>query len=118
MGVIQKIIANHKEKVKARNDMCDNLIMQIDAALLEITILFSDLQSFVEPGKESEWNNRNASLMTNAASANIQKLRKAAHYKSFQINKRNCIAVQTLLSNKSVFITIRLPMSKFKMRMP
>lgn len=81
MGVIQNIIANHKEKVKARNDMCDNLITQIDAALQEITIIFSDLQSFVEPSKESEWHNRNASLMTNIALANIHKIKKAAHYK-------------------------------------
>ena len=49
MGIIQKIISKHKEKVRARNDMCDNLIMQIDTALQEITIIFSDLQSFVEP---------------------------------------------------------------------
>lgn len=81
MGIIQKIISKHEEKVKARNDMCDNLIMQIDTALQEITILFSDLQSFVEPSKESEWHNRNASLITNVALTNTQKLKKAVHYK-------------------------------------
>ena len=81
MGIIQKIISKHEEKVKARNDMCDNLIMQIDTALQEITILFSDLQSFVEPSKGSEWHNRNASLITNVALTNTQKLKKAVHYK-------------------------------------
>ena len=51
MGFIQTIIDKHKEKIKLRNDMCDNLIMQIDTALREITILFADSQSFVEPSK-------------------------------------------------------------------
>lgn len=82
MGFIQTIIDKHKEKVKLRNDMCDNLIMQIDTALREITILFADFQSFVEPSKEFEWRNRNASLIANVSITNIQKLKKATHYKS------------------------------------
>ena len=36
MGFIQKIVAQHKEKVKVRNDACDNLIAQVDTALQEI----------------------------------------------------------------------------------
>lgn len=118
MGIIQKIISKHKEKVRARNDMCDNLIMQIDTALQEITIIFSDLQSFVEPSKESEWHNRNSSLMTNVALTNTQKIKKAVHYKNYWRNKLNYIVVLTLLNNKLVFITIGLPMPKFKMRIP
>lgn len=82
MGFIQAIIDKHKEKVKLRNDMCDNLIMQISTALQEITILFSDSQCFVEPSKELEWSNRNAALIVNVDITNIQKLKKAAHYKS------------------------------------
>ena len=82
MGFIQTIIDKHKEKIKLRNDMCDNLIMQIDTALREITILFADSQSFVEPSKEFEWRNRNASLIANVSITNIQKLKKAIHYKS------------------------------------
>lgn len=82
MGFIQTIIDKHKEKVKLRDDMCDNLIMQIDTALREITILFADSQSFVEPSKEFEWRNRNASLIANVSITNIQKLKKAIRYKS------------------------------------
>ncbi len=81
MGIIQKIVANHKEKVKARNDMCDNLIVQIDTALQEITTLFSDLQSFVEPNQGTEWYSRNASLISNTSLTNIKKLKGATHYK-------------------------------------
>lgn len=33
MGIIQKIITKHKEKVAQRNDMCDSLVAQIDDAL-------------------------------------------------------------------------------------
>lgn len=81
MGFIQTIIDKHKEKVKLRNDICDNLIMKIDAALQEINILFGDSQTFVEPNKEFEWCNRNASLITDVSITNIQKLKKAIHYK-------------------------------------
>lgn len=81
MGFIQTIINKHKEKVKLRNDMCDNLIMQIDTALQETTTLFSDFQSFVEPSKELEWRNSNASLIASVSMTNIQKLKKATRYK-------------------------------------
>ena len=82
MGFIQTIIDKHNEKVKLRNDICDNLIMQIDTALREITILFEDTQSFIEPRKEFEWRNRNAALIENASITNIQKSKKATNYKS------------------------------------
>lgn len=82
MGFIQKIVAQHKEKVKVRNDACDNLITQVDTALQEIKTLFSDSQSFVDPSKEFEWSNRNASLIASVSITNIQKLKKATHYKS------------------------------------
>ena len=35
MGIIQKIITKHKEKIAQRNDICDSLIAQIDGALKE-----------------------------------------------------------------------------------
>lgn len=82
MGFIQTIIDKHKEKVKLRNDICDNLIMKIDTALQEINILFLDSYSFVEPSEEIEWNNRNVSLIADVSITNIQKLKKAIHYKS------------------------------------
>lgn len=81
MGIIQKIITKHKEKVAQRNDMCDSLITQIDGALKEIGVLFSDLHSFVEPTKENEWRNRNTSLIASVSITNIQKLKRAKCYK-------------------------------------
>lgn len=62
MGFIQRIVAKHKERVKVRNEACDNFIAQIDTALQEINILFSDSQSFVDPDKEIEWSNPNNTL--------------------------------------------------------
>lgn len=82
MGFIKKIIAKHKERVKVRNEACDNLIAQVDTAIQEIKLLFSDSQSFVDPGKEIEWSNHNASLIADMSITNIQKLKKAIHYKS------------------------------------
>lgn len=43
--------------------------------------MFSDSQSFVDPGKEIEWSNHNASLIADMNIINIQKLKKATHYK-------------------------------------
>ncbi len=82
MGVIKRIIANHKDKAKVRNDTCDNLIVQIDTALQDISMLLSDSQSFIEPSKETDWYNRNTALMTNVSLPNIKKLKKASHYKT------------------------------------
>ena len=81
MGFIQKMVAKHKERVKVRNEACDNFITQVDTALQEINILFSDSQSFVDPSKETEWCNRNVSLIADVSIINIQKLKKATHYK-------------------------------------
>lgn len=81
MGVIKKIITKYREKVRAHNDMCDNLIMQIDTALQEIAVLFSDSQSFVDPSQELEWRNCNDSLMASVNLTNIKNLKKATNYK-------------------------------------
>ena len=81
MGLIKKIIAKHKERVKVRNEARDNLITQVDTTIQEINLLFSDSQSFVDPGKEIEWSNHNASLIADMNIINIQKLKKATHYK-------------------------------------
>lgn len=82
MGFIKKFIAKHKERVKVRDEACDNLIAQVDTAIQEINLLFSDSQSFVDPGKEIEWSNHNAFLIADMSITNIQKLKKAIHYKS------------------------------------
>lgn len=87
MGFIKIIISKHKEKVKARNELCDNLIMQIDNALKEIKILFSDSQSFIEPSQENMWKNRNAEIILGVGITNIQKLKKAGHYNTL-LNKQ------------------------------
>ena len=81
MGLIKKIIAKHKERAKVRNEACDNLIAQVDTAIQEINLLFSDSQSFVDPGKEIEWSNHNASLIADMNIINIQELKKAKQYK-------------------------------------
>ena len=47
MGIIQKIITKHKEKVAQRNDICDSFVAKIDGALKEISVLFSDSYSFI-----------------------------------------------------------------------
>lgn len=81
MGIIRKIISAYKEKVKLQNEMCDDLVERIDAALQEIFELFSDDLSYVNANKKDEWKERNSSLIESAAVTNIQQLKKAARYK-------------------------------------
>ncbi len=87
MGFIKTIILKHKEKVKTRNQLCDNLIMQIDAALNEVEFLFSDSQSFVEPLQENIWKKRNAKIILGTGITNIHELKKAEHYNTL-LNKQ------------------------------
>ena len=51
MGIIQKIITKHKEKVAQRNDMCDSLVAQIDDALKERGI---QVHLFVRKNKDDK----------------------------------------------------------------
>lgn len=81
MGFIKKIIANYKEKVKKKNDLCDNLIIQINNALQEINLLVWDFHSFVDPSEELKWRNHHASLIKNVSIQNIQNLKKTKNYK-------------------------------------
>lgn len=80
MGFIQTIIDQYKQKVKARNEACDQYIRQMEGALQEIDRLFADKESFVEPNQETEWFDRNSSLLKNISTINIIG---AAHYREF-----------------------------------
>lgn len=60
MGIIRKIISAYKEKVKLQNEMCDDLVERIDAALQEIFELFSDDLSYVNANKKM--NGKNVTL--------------------------------------------------------
>ena len=80
MGFIRAIITRHKEKVKTRNDICNNLISQIETALYKIDELFIDIQAFIEPEKETEWKNSYSDLMKAVEIQNIQKLKKAHNF--------------------------------------
>lgn len=87
MGFIKTIISKHKEKIKALNKSCDDLIIQIDSALKEIDTLFSDSQSFVEPMQATIWKNRNAEIILGNGITNIKELKKAEHYNNL-LNKQ------------------------------
>ena len=108
MGLIQKAIANHKQKAEARNVGCDGLITQIETALQETAVLFSDPHSFVEPRRESEWRDRNAQLMIKADNSEIRKFKKATHYKTLSakqaelFQKAHSLKEQIRLHNESV----------------
>lgn len=87
MGWISSIIERHKEKVRVRNEICNNLIQQIDLAIREINTFFRDPQSFVEPGRVAEWRKRNAELLESVTVSNIQRYKKAAAFQDL-LNKQ------------------------------
>lgn len=81
MGFIQKIFAQYREKERERNELCDSLISQIDSGLQEVRKIFSEQESFTPLKKADEWQERHSQLIENSGMANLQKLKKAAHYK-------------------------------------
>lgn len=95
------MLAKHKEKVKVRNDKCDELISQIDVALQEANALFSDTQNFIEQKKGIVWQNHNVSVIENSNTANIRKLKGATNYRTF-------LYKQSELSNTSNYLMQRI----------
>ena len=81
MGVIQKLITKHREKVKTQNEKCNRTIERIDDALKEINTLFFDDKSFVEPNKAYEWHIHNEELVSSVDLKEIHKLKKTVNYK-------------------------------------
>lgn len=81
MGLIKKLIAQYKEKIRERNELCDNLIGQMDAGLQECKNLLLDQESFIELGKVTEWQERNALLIENCDLSSIEKFNRVARYK-------------------------------------
>lgn len=84
MGFIQSIIDQYREKAQARNDACDQYILQIDQAFREISGLFADQLSFIDPFKEAEWVKRNGHLYLNFNTLNF---RGAAHYNQLSVKQ-------------------------------
>ncbi len=87
MNIIIKIIENHKEKVRLRNEKCDNLIAKIDHALAETNEMFSNATDFIDPNQVEEWNKSYADLINETQIVFIQKLKKAIHYKSLLLKQ-------------------------------
>lgn len=87
MGFIKTLIEGHEEKIKLQNKVCDNLIQQINVAIQEISALFKNHQSFVEPSKEFEWHDRNLILIQSISDTNIREVKKAANYKKLLSKK-------------------------------
>lgn len=87
MGLIQKIFISFKEKIRERNELCDDLIGQIDRALQEINNIFSDHESFIELDKAAEWSNVNSLLLENSRMASIRKFKRAFRFKQLLVKQ-------------------------------
>lgn len=82
MGFIQRIINYFKEKKNLRNKACNDYISRIQFILQEISKLFIDKQSYIQPDVVSNLQNQYANLAQELQLQNIQKIRKAANYKT------------------------------------
>lgn len=97
MNIIRTFITKYKQNIKVRNEACDSLILQIDAAIQEVNKLFSNKISFIEPNEANEWCRRNATLISRLKERNISEYRKASHYKSLQEKQDSIFYIQNNL---------------------
>lgn len=81
MRFINKIITWYIEKEKVRNNLCYNYIIQVDIALEELESLFKDELAFIDLNKVMEWRDKNELLLANIEIQNLNKLKKAEHFK-------------------------------------
>lgn len=87
MSIFKHILETHQEKVTTRNNQCEQLIIDIDAALQEIKDLFDDTQAFVDPVQGAEWKKTHTSLFSDVKTENIKALKKSTHFKTL-INRQ------------------------------
>lgn len=100
MGIIQTIIDRYKEKVKKRNEICDNYIKEIREALKEALDLLNNTQDFIEPDEETKWKNKYNALISNTSLQNVKNIKKALHYKYFLIKQAELYEISASLKNK------------------
>lgn len=81
MGFIENLVARRQEENKRRSETCDSMIREIDAALQELTVLFSDTGRFINPAEEAVWKKRHDLLIACTSDSRMKGLRKAPHYK-------------------------------------
>ena len=80
MGLIQKIIESHRQKVQERNLACEQLISRIEMAIRDARGLVSTQQTFIDPSAANEWKNVYCTTLADAKTQNIQRLYKAEKY--------------------------------------
>lgn len=82
MGFVKSIISKHKENTRARNELCDSIIYEINSILEQADALFTDSQSFIELSKETEWLKNNKDLLFSKLEVNVKSLKRTNNYKT------------------------------------
>ncbi len=78
MKFIKKMIEKHKEKVKQRNDCCNNLISNMENAINEAHKITEITTEFVDASEETKWKSKYDNIPTKT---DYPKMHKAKNYK-------------------------------------
>ena len=78
MKFIKKTMEKHKEKVKQRNDYCNNLISNIENAIIEAHKITESINEFVDASEETKWKSKYDNI---TAKTDYPKIHKAKNYK-------------------------------------
>lgn len=81
MFFLKKIITGYREKKKANNDKCNQLISYIDDAIEEANRLFNNPQVYVKISEVDNWQKRHTKLINEICDLELHKLRRASHYR-------------------------------------
>lgn len=93
-------IEEHNERIR-QNELCNQLIGQIDAATQEADSIFQDQRSYIKPEREAAWRDQYADLFERVSNDNIQKLTKADFFQELK-------SKQTELCNHSNALSRRI----------
>lgn len=91
---INEIIQKHKDKVRERNQICDDYLSQIDKALQDKDAIFAKQSSFIELAQAECWKKDNFGLFEKVSLQKIAKLKKAFHYKRLLAKQEELLNAQ------------------------
>ena len=94
MGLIQKILDRHRQKVETRNKACDALIENIEAALQDAESVFKTTTAFISPEANTIWESKNAMLFSSIQTEKILEFKKAKNYETLLSKQRAVFSVR------------------------
>lgn len=84
MFFLKKIIVEYRQRKKANNDKCDQLIRRIDEATKEVDCIFGNPKTYIKVTEVDDWKSHYANLINEVSNVRLHGLRRTAHYKTLE----------------------------------